>query len=114
MENYLQWTLTKDVRRLKLKEGTVPHRFECQGRNVQSPIERKRANKRKHLSLIKEALSSYVASTSAKTEYSDQEITTEPDFSCQVHTKKAFKCKKARTNIQINSIACSSIKNENS
>ncbi|GBM95518.1 hypothetical protein AVEN_161417-1 [Araneus ventricosus] len=30
MENYCQWMLTKNVKRLKLKTGTVPHRFDCQ------------------------------------------------------------------------------------
>ncbi|GBL96058.1 hypothetical protein AVEN_104304-1 [Araneus ventricosus] len=59
--------LLKNVKRLKLKPSTVPHRFDCQKSHIPSPTERQGAKKRKHLSLIEEVLSSPVSLPSTST-----------------------------------------------
>lgn len=115
MENYCQWMMTKNVKRLKLKPGTVPHIFDCQKKNVQSPIERNAAKKRKHLSLIEDALSSplSIPSTSIchlQDECPEMNIDESVDKSIQVDIKKPFKSKETMTMLRGISVACSPIK----
>ncbi|GBM33434.1 hypothetical protein AVEN_55765-2 [Araneus ventricosus] len=38
MENYWQWKLTGNVKRYKLKDGVVPHLFECQKKFLSPPV----------------------------------------------------------------------------
>lgn len=115
MENYMEWRLTKNVKVLKLKPGTVPHRFECQNRNNPSNIERKGAKKRKHIALIEEALASPVASTSTchsecLDDYEDAYINSKDDKSVQVDIKKSVRSKGTSTAFQMTSVASSPIK----
>ncbi|GBM35155.1 hypothetical protein AVEN_63509-1 [Araneus ventricosus] len=116
MENYCQWMLTKNVKRLKLKTGTVPHRFDCQKRHIPSPIERQGAKKRKHLSLIEEVLSSPVSLPSTSANLQDEclemnlDENTKVNKSLQVDIKTPFKSKGTMTTPQVISVACSPIK----
>lgn len=55
MENFWQYRLTKDVQRIKLKKGVLPHRFDCQLKQPKVEVERKGAIKRRRLQLIEEA-----------------------------------------------------------
>ncbi|GBN43767.1 hypothetical protein AVEN_113168-1 [Araneus ventricosus] len=116
MENYCQWMLTKNVKRLRLKTGTVPHRFDCQKRHIPSPIERQGAKKRKHLSLIEEVLSSPVSLPSTSTNLQDEclemnlDENTQVNKSLQVDIKTPFKSKGTMTTPQVISVACSPIK----
>lgn len=115
MENYMEWQLTKDVKRVKLIPGKVPHRFECQSRINPSLIERKVSRKRKHIALIEEALASPGPSTSTcpieTLDSTDNTVTNVTcDKSVQVDIRKPFRSKGTSTVFQMTSVASSPIK----
>ncbi|KAJ8703990.1 hypothetical protein PYW07_013284 [Mythimna separata] len=58
--NYIKYKLMKEHGekvKIFLKKGVMPHKFQCQKRNVPAPQERMYAAKKKRLLLINEALS---------------------------------------------------------
>lgn len=104
----MEWLLTKNVKRLKLIPGRVPHRFECQNRSNHSPIERKGAKKRKHTALVEEALKPVPSTSTCHIESTN--INLKDDKSVQVSIKKSFRSKGTSTAFQMTSVACSPIK----
>ncbi|XP_054711403.1 uncharacterized protein LOC129220992 [Uloborus diversus] len=121
MENYLQWSLTKDVRRLKLKPGTVPHLFHCQSQNVEVPIERKGAKKRAQMFLVQEAFASAAAQNrSEPTQDAQEDLDIAIPRFCDKSTQteenilkkpvKYFRSKGINTSVAIRSVATSPVK----
>ncbi|GBN71852.1 hypothetical protein AVEN_224915-1 [Araneus ventricosus] len=122
LENYWQWKLMGNVKRLKLKAGVVPHIFECQKKTLSTPVQ-KGALKRKRIALVQAALSavnepssSFESEPSASTSFeepSSSNFDEDPnlkDKCIQVNIVKHFRSKATNTHVPNTSVACSPIK----
>ncbi len=115
----MQWVLTKNVKKFKIKDGVVPHKFDCQ-KSVTIPCDRPAAKKRKHIEIISNALSQPSTSTdveihnrSETEEDNVDSIIKKQDKSCQVNIKPQYRSKGVNTvcnSKQLSSVATSPVK----
>ncbi|XP_072943802.1 uncharacterized protein [Epargyreus clarus] len=70
-KNYMQYSIMKqhgEKVNLQLKEGVIPHKFQCQKRNMPPPKERNYPIKKQRLSIINETLSEFDIKSTVKSE----------------------------------------------
>ncbi|XP_023024600.1 uncharacterized protein isoform X2 [Leptinotarsa decemlineata] len=81
--NYIKYKLMKEQGekvKLLLNKGVMPHKFQCQKRNVSSPQERMYAVKKRRLSLMNKALSEPEDNINRELKFVDDEVVFETNI----------------------------------